>query len=213
MARKAAKWDVVVSPKERREGEFFIRRDKQFVLKIYKDGVPDPSRFAHWLAKQLEKSEQRGLDKMPPANAITSFTGKHRFLSNFYPAEVVLKDDMQTYPSVEHAYQAAKCPSVEMRKRIRECEHPAQAKRLGRQVATVENWPDIRLMVMEELLFQKFACDGKLYKMLMDTDNRQLIEGNTWGDTFWGVCDGKGENHLGRLLMSVRDSLRYAEQE
>lgn len=211
MARKAARWDVVVSPKERRAGEFFIRRGKQYVLKVYKDSVPDPYQFAHWLANQLEKSEQRGLDKMP--SAITNFTGKHRFLSNFYPVEIRLNDDMEIYPSVEHAYQAAKCPSAEMRKRIRECKHPAQAKRMGRQVATVKNWPEIRLAVMEELLFQKFTCNDLLYKLLMETGNQQLIEDNTWGDTFWGVCDGKGENHLGRLLMLVRDTLRYAEQE
>lgn len=32
-------------------------------------------------------------------------------------------------------------------------------------------------------------------------------EGNTWGDKFWGVCDGEGENHLGKLLMEVRAEL------
>lgn len=32
----------------------------------------------------------------------------------------------------------------------------------------------------------------------------ELIEGNTWGDRIWGVCDGVGENRLGKILMRVR---------
>ena len=34
----------------------------------------------------------------------------------------------------------------------------------------------------------------------------ELIEGNTWHDTFWGVDlkTGEGENHLGKILMALR---------
>jgi predicted NAD-dependent protein-ADP-ribosyltransferase YbiA (DUF1768 family) len=44
--------------------------------------------------------------------------------------------------------------------------------------------------------------------MLIDTGDQELIEGNWWGDVIWGVCNGKGENHLGKILMEVRKELK-----
>ena len=35
-----------------------------------------------------------------------------------------------------------------------------------------------------------------------------LEEGNTWHDTYWGVCNGKGKNKLGKILMQVREELK-----
>ena len=43
-----------------------------------------------------------------------------------------------------------------------------------------------------------------------DTNNEELIEGNTWNDTYWGVCNGRGQNHLGKILMKVRSLLKEA---
>ena len=61
---------------------------------------------------------------------------------------------------------------------------------------------------MEALLFLKFGGkDPLLTRELIATGHLDLIEGNTWNDTFWGVCDGAGENNLGKLLMKVRASL------
>ena len=53
----------------------------------------------------------------------------------------------------------------------------------------------------------KFRGDIDLRSLLVATGDRELIEGNTWGDTFWGVDKntGQGENHLGRILMELRD--------
>jgi predicted NAD-dependent protein-ADP-ribosyltransferase YbiA (DUF1768 family) len=60
---------------------------------------------------------------------------------------------------------------------------------------------------MEEILRMKFA-DERLRDKLTSTAPVELVEGNWWGDTFWGVCKGVGENHLGRLLMKIRDEGR-----
>lgn len=38
----------------------------------------------------------------------------------------------------------------------------------------------------------------------MRTGESILIEKNTWGDTYFGVCNGVGENNLGKDLMSIR---------
>ncbi len=135
---------------------------------------------------------------------IVSFRGEHRFLSNFYPADVVL--DGQEFVTVEHAYQAAKCEVLEDRLRFNALVTPKEAKQLGASVQTRPDWDSVKLSVMQDLLGQKFR-DPKLGRMLLATGTAELIEGNTWGDTYWGVCRGVGQNHLGRLLMDVRNSL------
>lgn len=136
-------------------------------------------------------------------NRIDSFHGEHRFLSNFWPAEVML--DGVTYPTVEHAYVAAKTLDIETRREIAAVEKPGDVKRFGRKLALRSDWESVKLDVMRDLVRQKFA-HSELRAQLLATGDAELIEGNTWNDTFWGVCRGKGENHLGKILMSVRAS-------
>lgn len=47
---------------------------------------------------------------------------------------------------------------------------------------------------------------------LLATGNEELIEGNKHGDHFWGVCNGHGENMLGKLLMQLRAELQVEKQ-
>ncbi len=141
---------------------------------------------------------------------ITSFRDDYRFLSNFWPAPVVL-DDVQ-YPSVENAYQAAKTFDTEERVPFISISPNAAKKRArpkdkGGSITIRESWDDARLEVMLFLLRQKFAIP-ELRKRLLATGDRELVEGNWWGDTFWGVCRKKGENHLGKLLMQVRGEVK-----
>lgn len=140
-----------------------------------------------------------------PNLPITEFSGRNRFLSNFYPAEITLDD--VTYRTLEHAYQAAKTLRRDEREKIRACKTPGQAKRAGQRVTMRENWERIKVGIMERLLIQKFSHPD-LRAALLATGNAELIEGNDWGDTFWGVCDGEGQNWLGRLIMKVRASIR-----
>lgn len=129
---------------------------------------------------------------------IDSFKGPYAFLSNFHPSLVG-----GAYPTVEHAFQAAKTRDPEQRAKVATCATPAQAKRLGRKVTLRPDWEDVKLDVMEELLRQKFE-NPDLLTLLRATAPHELVEGNTWGDTYWGVCRGKGRNHLGKLLMKIR---------
>lgn len=137
---------------------------------------------------------------------ILSFRGDYRFLSNFYPASVTY--DGTTYPTVEHAYQAAKFPHQPiLQTMICRSLLPGSAKRIGADNAAHvrPDWHEVRLQVMQELLEQKFATNP-LRAMLMRTYPFHLQEGNQWGDRFWGVYKNRGENHLGRLLMKIRDA-------
>lgn len=135
---------------------------------------------------------------------VLGFSGKYRFMSNFSASEVEL--DGLKYPTVEHAYQAAKTADPTERRRIREADSPSKAKKLGQQVKLRADWEEVKLQIMEDLLIQKFS-DPALKQKLLDTGDGYLEETNTWGDKFWGVCKGNGKNHLGKILMKIRKTL------
>ena len=135
---------------------------------------------------------------------IDSFSGEYDFLSNFSPAEVCWAGD--SYPTVEHAYQAAKSNDPQVRERFAFLKTPGEAKREGRKIAIRDDWESIKINVMRNLLIQKFS-DPVLLAKLKATAPHELIEGNWWNDTFWGVCRGIGKNNLGKLLMEIRDGL------
>lgn len=135
---------------------------------------------------------------------IDRFRGKHGFLSNFHRRRFRWRNHI--WPTAEHAYQAAKTKEWDWMQRIKLAETPGMAKRLGRRAPLRPDWDRLRLVAMESILRAKFA-GPEMRSRLLDTGNALLIEGNDWGDTFWGVCDGRGENHLGRLLMSLRRRL------
>lgn len=140
---------------------------------------------------------------------IDSFSGANAFLSNFWPATVVL--DGMVFRSTEHAYQAAKFDDVAVRVQIQAAPSPGQAKKLGRLWAPRPDWDSVRIDVMLDLLRQKFSPDAALSDRLLATGDAELIEGCYWHDSFWGVCNcGRcppGQNHLGKLLMKIRDEL------
>jgi hypothetical protein len=146
--------------------------------------------------------------------AIEKFRGKYRFLSNFWPAEVTF--DGEEYESTEHAYQAAKTLDLELRKKFRATEDsPAptagETKKMARKITVRSDWEQVKLGIMEDLVRQKFQHED-LKAQLLVTGEEELIEGNTWGDVFWGRCDGVGENHLGRILMKIRTELRKQDE-
>ncbi len=137
---------------------------------------------------------------------ITRFRGPHAFLSNFHFTGRLIHYDGDPYSTVEHAYQAAKVATRDERQEIHGCHTPGAAKRWGRRVILREGWDGIRNEIMLGLLREKFAEDPWRAQLLA-TRPEDLVEGNTWGDTYWGVCGGVGENWLGRLLMEVREEI------
>jgi hypothetical protein len=158
------------------------------------------------------------MQKLPP---IVRFAGQHHFLSNFYmhPFRYLGFE----WPSAEHAYQAEKCAIGSDAQHILHLKTPGEAKRYGRRVLKRKNWedeedPQNRVNTMLQILRAKFSLwnpdqvtRNPLSIRLIQTGNADLIEGNTWGDTFWGQCPvGNGENMLGKLLMKVRSEISHA---
>lgn len=138
--------------------------------------------------------------------SIESFRGEYFWLSNFYPCAVVVRSFV--FKCAEAAYQCAKSTNqsedvwrfVEM--------NGAEAKKAGRKLEVREDWDYIKIDIMREVVESKFRNNADIRKKLLDTGDAKLIEGNDWGDTFWGVCNGRGQNWLGYILMNLRDKLR-----
>ena len=136
------------------------------------------------------------------------FRDSYAFLSNMYPSPIVMTErttgKLLHFTCAEAAFQAAKCPE-----RAREFENLTgpQAKKLGRQVSLRADWDTKRIAYMRCILKAKFTQNPELAKALRATGDIVLVEDNTWGDKFWGVCKGVGENNLGKLLMEIRAGL------
>lgn len=136
---------------------------------------------------------------------IDLFKKPYSFLSNFSRVDIEL--DGTIYPTLEHAFQAAKTDVPAEREMIRTLGNPQWARNRGKTVTLRSGWDAVKLDVMRDLLRQKFR-NPKLAAQLLATGEAHLFEGNWWGDTYWGTVNGKGQNHLGRLLMAVRNELR-----
>jgi len=149
---------------------------------------------------------------------ISSFRGEYAFLSNFYqaPIEIPWYGDTLALPDVEHGFQAWKAARQDEAVWVVAAPTAAEAKKRGRQIAPRPNWNEIRREVMLSLLLHKFRQNPELCQRLGGTGDEKLVEGNTWGDMYWGCVQvpasnavgaplvWSGENYLGKCLMAVR---------
>jgi len=139
---------------------------------------------------------------------ISNFTKEeHRWLSNMTLVDIKLKGII--YPSVEHAYQSEKSPDPDWKSFCSNRNNTGVAvKRKSKEITLREDWHGVKLLVMEYCLREKFKNKEFLQKLLL-TGNENIQEGNYWHDTFWGIdlksTPNHGENHLGRLIMKIRD--------
>lgn len=139
---------------------------------------------------------------------IGQFSGRNVFLSNFYRFPISWKGIV--LPTAEHAYQSEKPTDELERETIYHAISPASAKKLGSRKfckSIRPDWDVVKNDIMLAVLVAKFS-DPNMARLLLDTGDEELIEGNWWGDTYWGVCNGVGENWLGKLLMQVREGLK-----
>lgn len=138
---------------------------------------------------------------------IRRFRLEYDYLSNFYPACVQV--DGLEYLSSEAAFQAAKCAKAEDRLLFTEL-NSNDSKRLGHNIPVRPDWENVRIGAMEKVVRAKFTQNPHLARFLVETGEAELVEGNSWHDTFWGVDlkTGEGENHLGKILMALREDFR-----
>jgi ribA/ribD-fused uncharacterized protein len=164
----------------------------------------------------MEVSEHQG------AEVISSFTGDHFFLSNFFRSPVEYQGAI--YPTIEHSFQGSKTTYLGLRVPFQNPAYSAnEVKKLGRNISLRSDWEEVKNSIMLEQLRTKFS-DEVLCVKLLATGNAFLIEGNIWHDNIWGNCEclsqenprfgtkigcrAQGQNRLGNMLMLVRNDLR-----
>lgn len=136
---------------------------------------------------------------------IVSFRDDYFFLSNFYLCDIIFNG--LTFGSAEAAFQAQKC--IELKDQVPfTTMTPGQAKKYGKKVELRKDWEEVKVGIMRDIVKAKFDQNPILKEKLIDTGDVQLIEGNKWHDYFWGVCNGKGKNTLGIILMDLRKSYK-----
>ena len=147
---------------------------------------------------------------------IDKFDGRYNFLSNFY--SVKIEHQGIKYPTLEHYYVSMKVKNdqqidgkyitmIDCRELIAKMPDPGKVKQFGKIIKVRRDWNDVKLDVMLWGVREKFKQED-LKQMLLDTGEQELVEGNTWNDTYWGICRGEGQNNLGKILMKVRMELR-----
>ena len=140
---------------------------------------------------------------------ITSFQNEYQFLSNFYGVPVLFRGI--EFKTAEHAYQAMKMTNIFDFLAIAECTTPGRAKRLAKKFKHRGAWPVVAISIMTSIVTAKFS-NPILGTMLLLTGDSHIEEGNNWGDRFWGTVDGEGQNHLGKILMNIREELQEEMQ-
>jgi len=160
----------------------------------------------------------------PARLVIPEFKGEDYFMSNFYAHEQHFRtaDKPLCMPTAEHVFQAAKYRALDADEdakvayvvKVAAAKTPTEARKLGKSVKglDIQAWDDMKIEVMREILLSKFS-DPDLEARLLGTGDAMLVEGNTWGDTFWGRCDKKGYNILGVLLMELRGYFRLCNNK
>lgn len=132
---------------------------------------------------------------------IKGFCGEYRWLSNFESCSISFEG--LEYTSSEAAYQSAKTIDMTIRKTFTNMD-ASRSKKAGKLIELRGDWNKVKEDVMHKILVDKFTRNPELKQKLIDTKDKYLEETNWWNDTFWGVCNGVGENKLGKNLMTIR---------
>jgi ribA/ribD-fused uncharacterized protein len=166
-------------------------------------------------------------------DVIPTFTDDFYWLSNFFvaPVEIEMFGNRMRFHSSEAAYQAGKTwvsKETEVDTKaylmlLANEKDPGKSKKIARAMRIdAKQWDKIKDEHMRKVVFAKFLQNPDLCANLLDTGTAMLVEGNTWGDKYWGRVDGKGLNRLGAILMEVRgywvfnaktDNLPITEQQ
>lgn len=137
---------------------------------------------------------------------MNNLTYKGKWIYNWFSnmeLDPIIIDNIE-YPSVENYYQSQKTLDLIKRRQFETC-NPSYSKKLGKSVKLRDDWEQVKFNVMEKALRIKFAPGTSWYNKLKETQG-EIVEWNNWNDKIWGkTLDGKGENHLGKILMKIRD--------
>lgn len=132
--------------------------------------------------------------------------------SNFSPHGIDLQGT--SWATVEHYYQAQKfvgTVDAAIVPVIHAASTPEEAAALGRDCTRQvrPDWEQVKTKVMREAVLKKFLTHLDIQAILISTADRLLVE-NSPVDYYWGCGrDRTGQNHLGKILMDVRQEIRH----
>lgn len=141
-------------------------------------------------------------------------TKDYTWMRNDYLLDHPVTVDGFDYPTVEHAYQAAKTYD-ENTKSLISSSSMWDARNIGRNIDLPVDWDSKKYFIMSDLILQKFKNNKDIAKLLLETGDAE-IEMITPKDSYWGCTkeDGilgpikKGMNNLGEILMATRTELK-----
>lgn len=137
--------------------------------------------------------------------AVTEFTGKYNFLSNFYNHPLIL--DGVKYSNAEAAFQAQSAADEGSKRKFARLSG-IKAKAYSRHIIQRDDWDEeAQVLAMRNVLVAKFK-DKEMAEKLCNTGDEELINANQFRDNFWGVTIHGGKNNLGKLLMELRADLQ-----
>ena len=158
---------------------------------------------------------------------ITQFKGQYDFLDPAYYC--LVEFDGVIYNSAEAAFLAAPFDDPYFRSMFRDPSLPIwRARELARKLKKRLDWtPELSLHLTRQITLDKFRRSPNLRSLLLTTRHELIVAENNWHEQFWGHCicntrPGKygrkdvclmpGSNHLGRVLMAVRERLTVEAQ-
>lgn len=138
---------------------------------------------------------------------IKEFKNQYFFLSNFYECPIYY--NKLVFCNAESAFQAQKIIDEKEQYKFINL-NASQARKLGKTIVLREDWEEVKDNIMYEIVKRKFTVNKELQQKLIDTKDEELVEGNWWHDTYWGVDSktGIGKNKLGKILMKVREEVK-----
>ncbi|GAA3115524.1 NADAR family protein [Nonomuraea salmonea] len=163
--------------------------------------------FAEWRRPDQDVAARREAEAQSPTVMLTygrPMYPRAHGLRNEFPASIKVADAV--YPTVEHAYWALSTDDEAARERIRTAPNAREAHDIAVAAERRPHWPDVRLLVMADLLRAKFAQHPDLAEILLATGDGRIHYAHATSE-FWDITDAAGRNWLGRLLELVRAEL------
>jgi ribA/ribD-fused uncharacterized protein len=119
----------------------------------------------------------------------------------------------------EHDFQSRKTHDLKWKTRILVAPTPGEAKRLGRRAPLREDWEQVKLDEMRDVVLRKALSEPDFVDWLRQTGTARIVEYNTWHDNVWGICtcndcqEKSASNLLGKVLMEIRELVVSYEYE
>jgi len=124
------------------------------------------------------------------------FKGPYKCLSNSYLSPIIVEGI--SYPSVEHAFRAAKISDRFLKLQISKTSRLSDVEKLLQDAWIRPNWDDVKYATLHQLVKLKFESNNELAKILIGTGTKPL--GGRSDHT-------KRQFRVGQILMKVRSEI------